>query len=112
MVDDDSLALDAIAEVGPGGHFFGTAHTQARFRSEFYRPLISDWRNYETWQDAGSPQAAAKANQLVEAVPRASTSRRRWTPPTRRRARPSSSPAGPPRAASPSTTDRHGVSIA
>jgi trimethylamine---corrinoid protein Co-methyltransferase len=66
VVDDESLALEAIAEVGPGGHFFGTAHTQARYRSEFYRPLISDWRNYETWQDAGSPQAAQKANQLVK----------------------------------------------
>ena len=66
VVDDDSLAFDAIAEVGPGGHFFGTAHTQARYRSEFYRPLISDWRNYETWQEAGSPEAAQKANQLVK----------------------------------------------
>jgi trimethylamine--corrinoid protein Co-methyltransferase len=66
VIDDDTLALDAIAEVGPGGHFFGTAHTQARYRSEFYRPLISDWRNYETWADAGSPEAAQKANQLVK----------------------------------------------
>jgi trimethylamine---corrinoid protein Co-methyltransferase len=66
VVDDDTLAFDAIAEVGPGGHFFGTAHTQARYRSEFYRPLISDWRNYETWQDAGSPEAVQKANQLVK----------------------------------------------
>ena len=66
VVDEDSLALDAIAEVGPGGHFFGTAHTQARYRTEFYRPLISDWRNYETWQEAGSPDAAHKANQLVK----------------------------------------------
>jgi trimethylamine--corrinoid protein Co-methyltransferase len=66
VIDDDSLAFDAIADVGPGGHFFGTAHTQARYRSEFYRPLISDWRNYETWQDAGMPEAAAKANQLMK----------------------------------------------
>ncbi len=67
VVDDDTLAFDAIAEVGPGGHFFGTAHTQARFRTEFYRPLISDWRNYENWADAGSPDAAGKANRLVKA---------------------------------------------
>ncbi|MGA1556278.1 MAG: trimethylamine methyltransferase family protein [Ilumatobacteraceae bacterium] len=67
VVDDDTLALDAIAEVGPGGHFFGTAHTQARFRTEFYRPMISDWRNYETWEEAGSPEAAAKAEHLVAA---------------------------------------------
>jgi trimethylamine--corrinoid protein Co-methyltransferase len=66
VIDDDTLALDAIAEVGPGGHFFGTAHTQARYRSEFYRPLISDWRNYETWQEAGSPEASQKANHLVK----------------------------------------------
>jgi trimethylamine--corrinoid protein Co-methyltransferase len=67
VVDDDSLAFEAIAEVGPGGHFFGTAHTQSRFRSEFYRPMISDWRNYETWAEAGSPEAAGRANQLYKA---------------------------------------------
>ena len=66
VVDDDTMAFDAIADVGPGGHFFGTAHTQARYRSEFYRPLISDWRNYETWQEAGSPEAVQKADRLVK----------------------------------------------
>jgi trimethylamine--corrinoid protein Co-methyltransferase len=66
VVDDDTLAFDAIAEVGPGGHFFGTEHTQARFRTEFYRPMISDWRNFETWEEAGKPDAAQKANRLVK----------------------------------------------
>jgi trimethylamine---corrinoid protein Co-methyltransferase len=66
VVDDDTLAFEAIAEVGPGGHFFGTEHTQARFRTEFYRPMISDWRNFETWEEAGSPEAAQKANHLVK----------------------------------------------
>jgi trimethylamine--corrinoid protein Co-methyltransferase len=66
VVDDDTLAFEAIKEVGPGGHFFGTAHTQARYRTEFYRPMISDWRNYENWADAGSPEAAGKANRLVK----------------------------------------------
>jgi trimethylamine--corrinoid protein Co-methyltransferase len=66
VVDDDTLAFDAIAEVGPGGHFFGTEHTQARFRTEFYRPMISDWRNFETWDEAGKPDAAQKANRLVK----------------------------------------------
>ena len=65
VVDDDSLGFDAIAEVGPGGHFFGTAHTQARYRDAFFRPMISDWRNFESWVDAGSPQAAGKAQHLV-----------------------------------------------
>jgi len=64
VVDDDSLALDAIEDVGPGGHFFGTAHTQARYEHAFYAPLVSDWRNYETWCEAGSPTALQRANGL------------------------------------------------
>lgn len=63
-VNEDELALDAIRDVGPGGHFFGTPHTQARFRDAFYAPMISDWRNFESWQEAGSPQAIDKANQV------------------------------------------------
>jgi trimethylamine--corrinoid protein Co-methyltransferase len=65
VVDDDTLAVDAIAEVGPGGHFFGVAHTQERFRDAFHRPMISDWRNYETWADAGKPEAPARAADLA-----------------------------------------------
>ena len=63
--DTDSLAVDAIAEVGPGGHFFGTAHTLARFRDAFFKPMVSDWRNYETWAEAGSPTALDHAERLV-----------------------------------------------
>lgn len=62
VVDRDTLALDAIRDVGPGGHYFGTPHTQARFQTAFYAPILSDWRNYESWQEAGSPTAAEKAN--------------------------------------------------
>ena len=64
--DDDEFALDAIREVGPGGHFFGCAHTQARYRTAFFQPMISDWRNYETWQEAGSPTAYDRANRLYK----------------------------------------------
>ena len=58
---DDALGFDAIREVGPGGHFFGCAHTLARYQNAFYAPLISDWRNFEQWQAAGSPTAMNKA---------------------------------------------------
>lgn len=64
VVDEDTLALEAMRDVGPGGHFFGTPHTQARYRDAFYAPLISDWRNFESWQEAGSPTALEKANRL------------------------------------------------
>jgi trimethylamine---corrinoid protein Co-methyltransferase len=66
-VDEDSLAVAAIREVGPGGHFFGIGHTQERFRTAFYRPMISDWRNYETWDEAGRPDAAHRARELAHA---------------------------------------------
>lgn len=62
IVDEDSMALGSMMEAGPGGHFFGTQHTQERYASAFYQPLISDWRNFGQWQEAGSPQAVQKAN--------------------------------------------------
>mgnify|MGYP001163431139 CR=1 FL=1 len=65
-VDAGELALDAVREVGPGGHFFGCAHTQARYRNAFFAPTISDWRNYESWREAGSPTAYDTANRLYK----------------------------------------------
>ena len=64
VVDEASLAFSAMEEVGPGGHFFGAAHTQSRYRTAFHKPMLSDWRNYETWQEAGSPEVPAKANRI------------------------------------------------
>jgi trimethylamine--corrinoid protein Co-methyltransferase len=63
-LDDDSLGLDAIREVGPGGHFFGAAHTLARYTDAFYAPLVSDWRNHQQWAADGRPEAWQKANTL------------------------------------------------
>ncbi len=60
----DALGLDAIREVGPGGHFFGAAHTLARYETAFYAPMISDWRNFQQWTAAGSPEAKDRANLL------------------------------------------------
>jgi trimethylamine--corrinoid protein Co-methyltransferase len=66
VVDRDTLALDAIREVGPAGHFFGAAHTQSRYRTAFFAPAISDWRNYEAWNAAGAPRADDTAERLVQ----------------------------------------------
>ncbi|MHB2165821.1 trimethylamine methyltransferase family protein [Alsobacter sp. R-9] len=65
-VDPEELALDAMREVGPGGHFFGCAHTQARYRTAFFAPMISDWRNYESWREGGAPTAYDTANRLYK----------------------------------------------
>ena len=61
-LSDDELALDAIREVGPGGHHFGTTHTLARYESAFYAPMISSRENFERWQEAGGIDAAQRAN--------------------------------------------------
>ena len=63
-ITEDTLGLDAIREVGPGGHFFGAAHTLARYTDAFYAPLVSDWRNYQQWAADGRPEAWQKANAL------------------------------------------------
>jgi trimethylamine--corrinoid protein Co-methyltransferase len=64
VVDDDTLGFAAMQDVGPGGHFFGTEHTQSRYRTAFHKPMLSDWRNYETWEEAGSPEVPGKANRI------------------------------------------------
>jgi trimethylamine---corrinoid protein Co-methyltransferase len=74
VVDAATLGFEAIAEAGPGGHFFGTAHTLERYETAFYRPLVSDWRNFETWQADGALTATQRANTiwkrlLADAVP-------------------------------------------
>jgi trimethylamine--corrinoid protein Co-methyltransferase len=63
-VSAETLALDSIAEVGPGGHHFGTAHTLARYQDAFYRPILSDRQNIGVWQDQGGLDAARRANRL------------------------------------------------
>src|SRR5574337_213614 len=64
-VDPAELALEAMREVGPGGHFFGAEHTKARYRTAFFAPMISDWRNYESWRESGSPTAIDAASRIV-----------------------------------------------
>jgi len=63
-VSKDTLALDAIREVGPAGHFFGTAHTLERYENAFYVPLVSNWENFETFSERGGRDATARANQI------------------------------------------------
>ena len=63
-LSQEALGVDAIASVGPGGHFFGTQHTQDRYKTAFYSPILSDWRNFESWAEAGSPTALERANRI------------------------------------------------
>jgi trimethylamine--corrinoid protein Co-methyltransferase len=64
----EDIALDAIAEVGPNGHYFGCAHTQARYTTAFYAPIASDWRNYEAWSADGAVGTVERANRIARAI--------------------------------------------
>ena len=66
VVDDETLAFSAMQEVGPGGHFFGAEHTQSRYKTAFHKPMLSDWRNYETWEEAGSPELPVEGEPDLE----------------------------------------------
>jgi trimethylamine--corrinoid protein Co-methyltransferase len=65
-IDEASLAFGAHEEVGHGGHFLGAAHTMERFRTCFYRPLLSSSQNYERWMRDGGRDAAARARSIYE----------------------------------------------
>jgi trimethylamine--corrinoid protein Co-methyltransferase len=63
-LSDDALAFEALKEVQPGGHFFGATHTMARYETAFHRHLLADWRNFQSWQEAGALTATQRANQV------------------------------------------------
>ena len=64
VIDDDQLAVDAFAEVGPGNHFFGCAHTMRHYETAFWDSDLSDNEPFEKWEAAGSTDAATRANVL------------------------------------------------
>ncbi|MFT6271385.1 MAG: trimethylamine--corrinoid protein Co-methyltransferase [Dinoroseobacter sp.] len=64
----DEIALDAIKEVGPSGHFFGTQHTQDRYTTAFYQPIASDWRNFEAWEVGGAIWTAERAHNIFKQI--------------------------------------------
>ncbi|MEM7128127.1 MAG: trimethylamine methyltransferase family protein [Chloroflexota bacterium] len=67
-IDQESLALDMIAQVGPGGHHFGTEHTQARFQDAFYTSTIAERQTYDTWAAGGSKDAAERAHGIWQSL--------------------------------------------
>jgi len=64
-IDANGQALDAIREVGPGGHYLGCAHTQANFKNAFWRTDLLDYKPFETWEEDGARDTAALATARV-----------------------------------------------
>jgi len=63
-----TLALDVIKAVGPGGHFLDQDHTFDHFRQEFYRPMISNRDNFDTWDAGGSQHIMETANKKLKQI--------------------------------------------
>ena len=67
-VNPDTLALDVIKEVGPGGHFLDKDHTFDHFRTEFFQPQLSNRDDFVSWQASGSPQSMQTANKKYKDI--------------------------------------------
>tara|TARA_R110002072_G_scaffold27455_25_gene89339 strand:- start:3498 stop:5036 length:1539 start_codon:yes stop_codon:yes gene_type:complete len=65
-IDENAQAMDAIREVGPGGHYLGCAHTQANFKAAFWKSDLLDYKPFETWEDEGARDTQALAAIRVE----------------------------------------------
>ncbi len=64
--DENAQAMDAIREVGPGGHYLGCAHTQANFKDAFWRTNVLDYKPFETWDEEGARDTQTLASLKVK----------------------------------------------
>jgi trimethylamine--corrinoid protein Co-methyltransferase len=60
-LSEEMQAMDAIREVGPGGHYLGCAHTQRHFKDTFWKSQVMDYKPYETWSEEGGRDTARLA---------------------------------------------------
>lgn len=65
-MDENAQAMDAIREVGPGGHYLGCEHTQANFKKAFWKSDLLDYKPFETWEDEGARDTQTLASIRVE----------------------------------------------
>jgi len=67
VVDDDSLALDLIAKVGPGGTYLSEKHTR-RHMKDIWRPTVWDRTPYDAWLAGGKAGALEKATEIADDI--------------------------------------------
>ena len=67
-ISENAQAMDAIKEVGPGGHFLGCDHTQRNFKDSFWRSNIFDYKPFETWSEEGERDTVMLANNKIKEI--------------------------------------------
>ena len=68
IVDEETLALDVIRNVGPGGNFLSQKHT-LKHMHDIFIPQFMDRRPYNVWeekQDDGRDWALEKARKILQ----------------------------------------------
>jgi trimethylamine--corrinoid protein Co-methyltransferase len=64
----EDIAIEAVRDVGPRGHYFGVQHTQDRYETAFYEPFASDWSNHEAWELNGGVWTAERAHKIYQDI--------------------------------------------
>ena len=64
-VDEESLAFDVIARVGPSGHYLGDKHTVRHFREEYELSLVANRLNAAAWEERGARDVVEVAHDRV-----------------------------------------------
>ncbi len=67
-VNDDTLAVDVIDHVSPGGHFLGEEHTIERFRDEFWWPTLISRVRYDEWKLYGSKTLGQRVKEKTQEI--------------------------------------------
>lgn len=65
-ISDETLALDLIEEVEPGGHFLNQRHTMEHCKTEFLIPDVYDRKSFDDWEENGSKSAYERANERMQ----------------------------------------------
>ncbi len=66
LMDENAQAMGAMREVGPGGHYLGCEHTQANFKTAFWRSDLFDYKPFETWDEEGARDTQTLASLRVK----------------------------------------------
>jgi trimethylamine--corrinoid protein Co-methyltransferase len=67
-VTDETLAVDIIDKVGPGGHFLNQKHTMKYLKQEHFLPKLSDRDSYEVWTEKGKHSIHERAKDRVKKI--------------------------------------------
>ena len=72
-VDDDTMALNVIDEIGPGGHYLAHDHTYARFKTENWRSPLVDRQVYDDWATSGCKDYQQRVHERMVEILEADT---------------------------------------